>query len=101
MRKPFVTRKLLYLKGEINYEKYQVSFMNEIFKNHENTALDNIYLLKVPKETDIIRITEDYISQPFVEFAEPNFLIQLFSLPKLGFLNLIRRFLRLLSEKWE
>ena len=55
-------------------EKYRVSSMEKIFKNSENTILDNIYLLKVPDDSDILSIVNDYVMNPNVVYAEPNYI---------------------------
>ncbi len=53
-------------------EKYQVTFIEKIFRRAENTILDNIYLLHVQENSDILSIIKDYLSNPNVEYAEPN-----------------------------
>jgi len=53
-------------------EKYEVIFIEEIFRRAENTILDNIYLLHVQEDSDILSIVKDYSSYPNVEYAEPN-----------------------------
>ncbi|UCB58736.1 MAG: S8 family serine peptidase [Thermoplasmatales archaeon] len=58
------------------YDKYQINSIEKVFKNSENTILDNIYLLKVPKDTDLFSIIEDFTSHPDVEYAETNGLSQ-------------------------
>ena len=53
-------------------EKYQVSSYRELFKNSEETILDNIYVLSVSDDSDILSIVEDYSSNPNIVYAEPN-----------------------------
>jgi subtilisin family serine protease len=53
-------------------EKYQVKSMEKLFVNSENTILDNIYILKVPDNSDILSIVNDYSMNPNVEYAEVN-----------------------------
>ena len=40
-------------------EKYQVTFVEKIFRRAENTILDNIYLLQVQEDSDILSIVKD------------------------------------------
>ncbi len=42
------------------------------FKNH---GLDRIYLVKVPKNSDIAKILKDYQSDPNVQYVEPNYIV--------------------------
>ncbi len=72
--------------NELN-KKYQVSSMIKIFKNHENTILDNIYIFNVPEDSNILSIVDEYSSKPFVQYAEPNYLLSLFSTPNDKFFN--------------
>ena len=53
-------------------EKYKVSSMERVFRNAENTPLENIYILSVPDDTDVLSIILDYASYPDVIYAEPN-----------------------------
>ena len=68
-------------------QKYQVNSINKVFKNKDGTILDNIYLMKVPDEIDIIAAINDYSSKPFVQYAEPNYLLSLFNIPNDQFFN--------------
>ncbi|EMR74891.1 subtilisin-like serine protease [Thermoplasmatales archaeon SCGC AB-540-F20] len=54
--------------------KHQVNSVEKIFKNAENTRLDNIYILYVPEDSDLLSIVSDYISSPYVVYAEPNYI---------------------------
>jgi len=63
------------------FEKHQVSSMENLFKNSENTILENIYFLKTPKDSDILSILEDFSSCPDVEYAEPNGVAHPFAIP--------------------
>ena len=62
-------------------EKYHVSSMEKIFRNCEDTSLENIYILNIPEDTDILSIIQDYSSCPDVEYAEPNYHVQLCGFP--------------------
>jgi subtilisin family serine protease len=62
-------------------EKYQVSSIEKVFRNSENTILDNIYLFRVPEESDILSIVNDYSSNPNVLYAEPNGFAHLCGIP--------------------
>jgi len=68
------------LLEELN-EKYIVSSIEKIFKNHEGTILNNIYSLKVPIESDILSIVADYSSKTFVKYAVPNYFLELLEIP--------------------
>jgi subtilisin family serine protease len=52
--------------------KYQVKSVEKVFKNHDNTRLDNIYVLYIPEDSDLLSILSDYISSPYVVYAEPS-----------------------------
>jgi len=52
-------------------EKNQVNSVEKVFKNAENTILENLYVLEVPIDSDIISIVHDYSSHPDVVYAEP------------------------------
>jgi len=58
------------------YEKHRIYSMEKVFKNSENTLLDNIYLFKVSIDSDILTIIEDFSNLPDVEYAETNGLSQ-------------------------
>jgi len=62
-------------------EKHQVNSIQRVFKNSDNTILNNIYLFCVPEDADIISIVDDYSSCPDVEYAEPNGIFYLFGIP--------------------
>jgi subtilisin family serine protease len=62
-------------------EKYKVSSIEKVFKNSENTILNNIYILSVPENADILSIVDDYSSCPAVEYAEPNGIFYLSGIP--------------------
>ena len=52
--------------------KYNIISTEKVFSNSEGTSLDNIYILKVPVDSDILSIVNDYSMSPNVEYAEPN-----------------------------
>ena len=56
-------------------DKYKVYSFEKIFSNSENTILDKIYVLKVPKNSNILSIIEDYESLSEVVYAEPNYIL--------------------------
>jgi subtilisin family serine protease len=62
-------------------EKHNVYSMKNIFKNREETTLENIYILGVPADTDILSSIQEYSSCPDVEYAEPNYHVQLCGIP--------------------
>jgi len=62
-------------------ERYHVCSMEKIFRNCEDTFLENIYILDIPQDTDILSIIQDYSSCPDVEYAEPNYHVQLCGFP--------------------
>ena len=66
---------------DILNEKCQVHSMEKIFQKSGNTILDNIYLVKVPKDSDILSIIEEYASHPDVIYAEPNGIAHPFIIP--------------------
>ena len=57
-------------------EIFNVISFEKVFVNSENSILDNIYLLKVSDDSDILSIVEYYSSLPFIDYAEPNYIIQ-------------------------
>jgi subtilisin family serine protease len=62
-------------------EKYQVSSVENIFGNNKDTTINNIYLLKVPEESDIFSIVQDYLLDANVVYAEPNYIAQICTFP--------------------
>lgn len=64
----------------LNY-KYHVHSMKKIFRNGKDTPLENIYIIKVPEDTDILSTTQEYSSYPEVEYAEPNYHFQFCGFP--------------------
>jgi len=57
-------------------EKYQVKSIEKIFKNSENTILDNIYLYSVSEDSDILSIVNNYLACPNIAYVEPNYIIK-------------------------
>jgi subtilisin family serine protease len=53
-------------------EKHQVYGFEKLFPNADDTLLDNIYLLRVPLQSNILSIIQDYARCPDVKYAEPN-----------------------------
>ncbi|UCD15028.1 MAG: S8 family serine peptidase, partial [Candidatus Omnitrophota bacterium] len=45
-------------------------------KKADFSNLENIYLLKTDKETDILMMAEEYSKSPYVEYAEPNYIVK-------------------------
>jgi subtilisin family serine protease len=62
-------------------EKFNVYSTEKIFKNSEDTILDNIYRYKVPLDSDILSIVEEFNTLDNVVYSEPNYIIDLFSTP--------------------
>ena len=62
-------------------EKYQVKSIVKVFKNSENTILDNVYIFNVPRDSDILSIVKDYSSLSNVKYSEPNYVIHLCGIP--------------------
>ena len=53
--------------------KYKVKYIEKVFRIEEETDLENIYLLHVPKNFDIATIVSDYSLCFDVIYAEPNY----------------------------
>jgi len=62
-------------------EKYHVFSMEKIFRNCEGSPLENIYILNIPEDIDILSISQEYSSCLDVEYAEPNYHVQLCGFP--------------------
>jgi subtilisin family serine protease len=60
---------------ELN-NKYKVKSFERIFKNSENTTLNNFYIFNVKKTSNILSIINDYSLLSEVVFAEPNYIIK-------------------------
>ncbi len=56
-------------------EKNQIISVEKVFRNADDTILDNIYILVVPKDSDILSIVSEYALFPGVIYAEPNGII--------------------------
>src|SRR3989338_792640 len=69
------------LQGKIKEEEYLVRQIEQREKTAPKDAkipnLDNILLLKVPAETDILQMTQEYSRNPYVQYAEPNYIPKL------------------------
>jgi len=53
-------------------EKNKVKSIDEVFKNADNTRLDNLYVFSVSQNADILSIVKEYSSHSNVVFAAPN-----------------------------
>jgi subtilisin family serine protease len=62
-------------------KQYQVTSIRKIFKDAENTELDCIYFLTLSKNSNIISVIEDYSSNQYVVYAEPNYIGELPIIP--------------------
>jgi subtilisin family serine protease len=62
-------------------ERYLVGAIEKVFRNAENTILENIYKFTVPEDADILSIIKKYTALPNVEYAEPNYVIKPCSIP--------------------
>jgi len=62
-------------------KKHQVTSMEKLFENSENTILNNIYVLYISYASDILSIVEEYNSLSFVEYAEPNYIAKMDFIP--------------------
>jgi subtilisin family serine protease len=69
-------------------EKYHVYSTEKVFKNAKDTIIEYIYKFKVPIDTDILSIINDYLILDNVVYAEPNYIYHLCSIPNdPGFVN--------------
>lgn len=59
-------------------KEYEVYSVDKLIEDSSVSSLLNTYVLKLPEDSDILLITEDYEEDPNVEFAEPNYIIQSF-----------------------
>ena len=62
-------------------EKYHVACVERLFRTCnisgcENPYLYNIFKFSVPQSSDILSIVQEYILDPFVVYAEPNYLVR-------------------------
>ena len=57
-------------------EKYQVKNIEKLFKTCEKPYLFNIYKISVLKNSNIISIVNDYSIDPYVIYAEPNYILK-------------------------
>ena len=62
-------------------EKYEVSSMEKLFVNSEDTILDNIYILRFSEDLDLLSIMNDYSKDPNVIYVELNGLAIPFLIP--------------------
>ena len=53
-------------------EKYEVISKEKVVKNTDNIIFENIYKYKVPIDSNILSIIEEYSSLDNVVYAEPN-----------------------------
>lgn len=63
------------------HEQHQVSKYEILFPDAKDTILDDIYLLHVPKQSEILSIVKDYANCPDVLYAEPNLIGSLCTIP--------------------
>ncbi len=62
-------------------EKYHVICIERLFEScnqqgSENPYLYNIFKFSVPQNSDILSIVQDYLLDPLVVFAEPNYIVR-------------------------
>lgn len=62
-------------------ERHHISNIEKLFPDSEGTTLDNIYFLYVSTQSDLLSIIHDYAQCPDVEYAEPNRIGTLCSIP--------------------
>jgi subtilisin family serine protease len=62
-------------------KKYQVTSIDQVFKNSKNTILEHVYVLKVPEDTDILSMISDYRPCSDVVYAELNYVGELPLIP--------------------
>lgn len=66
-------------------EKHKVKSWEKVFKTAKKpkaatkkvSDLSNIYLLTLPKDADVLSVAEKYNKNPNVEYAEPNYIVQI------------------------
>jgi parallel beta-helix repeat protein len=62
-------------------KKYHVTSGEKIFKGSHIFSLSNIYKFVIPYDVDISNIAREYMSDPFVVYAEPNYYYNLSIVP--------------------
>ncbi|MEW5761440.1 MAG: S8 family serine peptidase, partial [Candidatus Thermoplasmatota archaeon] len=66
--------------GVLN-SKYEVNSMERVFETSSDPKLQNIYLLNFFAEVDPMLVAYEYSQELNVEYAEPNYKVQIFALP--------------------
>jgi len=66
--------------------KFKVTKQEKLFKEFKETALkldkfSGVYILEVPKGTDLKKMKKEYESRPEVEYAELDYKLELFEEP--------------------
>ncbi len=62
-------------------DKYHVYSSEKVCKNSEGTTLEHIYKYKVPLDSDILLIIDEYSKLENVVYAEPNYIGHALSIP--------------------
>ena len=55
-------------------QKFQVVSVEKIFEDTEIPELENCYIFQFSNQTNILRAASYYTNNPYVEYAEPNYL---------------------------
>lgn len=63
------------------HDKLKIDKIEKVFKVKEGHRLSEIYKLKMPAETDILKAVEEYKKDPNVEYAEPNYTVKACATP--------------------
>ena len=56
-------------------KKHGLVSMNRLLKERSTGALSNIYVLRFSNKIDIMRFINEYSDNPFVVYAEPNYIM--------------------------
>jgi parallel beta-helix repeat protein len=62
-------------------KKHNIVSCNRLYHKKRLDNFSNIYKLKFPKNCDLISIIEDYNNNPFIEYAEPNYIYHFCNIP--------------------
>jgi subtilisin family serine protease len=62
--------------------KFGVRSVEKLLEHDMVSSLSNIYLLKLPINSDIISLAEKFEEDPYIKYAEPNYLYHLCETPR-------------------
>jgi parallel beta-helix repeat protein len=72
---------------DILNEKFYVNSYQKIFNYNLNSNFDQYYKLELDKDENVLAATREFTRDPNIEYAEPNYIYQLYNVPDDPYFN--------------